>query len=873
LVVADQRNVRIVDFGNDMGSGDIFYRGKGPEKANGESAGETFSFWPFSLSEPLNPTPLRYDTDQKSARFYGGLMMRVLNNPQRTISEGHMNANHDFRDDFNFMGGLAPHLPDELIEAYGVWFWQKADFWNGGNKYHVSFDKNSFIAVYISRYFGGFHSAHWLVRDGEQFYFSKASFGKYISINNKDENDLILRKTHILKPLETEWAEYNPIPPYNIAFNPDSAKFAKKDFKNITAVGWLIRRELSKPEKVYQLRPPFALKWCAFRCDAVVLSPENQDSFYVPMVRLKNQNLSFSKGEITFQQWEKVRRASVTNQYCYDLGDLNYSFIRDGSMGSMRVDDLPHSPKEPVTDIEWIDAITFCNALSELEGKEPCYYTDADFKNVLRRPINRAVREEWGKRPIVHWKTTADGYRLPTRIEWTIAAGKTSPVTATSNSTHAAGITIANENGLRDMFGNVWEYVWDSSEYVIDENKIDSHTVLGGSFSSPDSPPRKTMSPFSERPFGGNYAIGFRIVKGRIDPSKTDVEASIPSWTIHKNSVLEPLTPLTKEQLIPLILSEMHMINVPGVGRANKYDFVDPVDNPDLEKRKKIGSAANEKFLGKITEKEFNKICNENKIEEKTKTPYDLKVGKTEISYRIWKLVKGWAECNGYTFNYSGDLGSSRHSTDDCKTYYQDEPVTFISWHDALVWCNALSEIFGKNFVYFNDSEKKIPYKNAILFRLDMFDARLGPPLLPWEASAGRAKGRPPHSGSCIKIFFDGESNGFRLPTNEEFKLIEASEKIIMPEREWTVLNSSDKSQSVFCGVKENDSICGIRGNVLEWGWDIDTAYFNPQNSIYEVNGSGYFYEDINAPRKKDYFYTDYTANAKPFIGLRVVSR
>jgi len=52
-----------------MGSGDIFYRGKGPEKAKGELAGETFSFWPFSLSEPLNPTPLRYDIDQKSAKF------------------------------------------------------------------------------------------------------------------------------------------------------------------------------------------------------------------------------------------------------------------------------------------------------------------------------------------------------------------------------------------------------------------------------------------------------------------------------------------------------------------------------------------------------------------------------------------------------------------------------------------------------------------------------------------------------------------------------------------------------------------------------------------------------------------------------------
>jgi formylglycine-generating enzyme required for sulfatase activity len=710
------------------------------------------------------------------------------------------------------------------------------------------------------------------VRDGEQFYISKASFGKYVSIDNKDENNFILRKTHILKPLESEWAEYAPAPPHDIAFNPASAKFAKKDFKNITAVGWLIRRELSGPEKVYSsLRPPFAMKWSAFRCDAVVSAPKDQDSFYVPMIRLKDLGLSFSKDEITFQQWEKVRRASVTNQYCYDLGDLNYSFVRDGSMGSMRADDRAHSAAEPLTDIEWIDAVTFCNALSELEGLEPCYYLDAEFKKVLRRPINRAMREEWSKRPAVYWKTDADGYRLPTRNEWAMAAGKVPASIVPADSTHAAGTVVANENGLRDFFGNVWEYVWDSDSGVIDDGSVGFHTVMGGSFESPSNPPAKTLSPFPERPCNGHYSIGFRIVKGVHLPG-AKAQGDPPSWTVRKGDTLEPSRPMDKARLAEVISAEIPFIRIKDAGLANETDFTDPVDNPNLGKKHKMEMAANEKFLGRISEEQYRKILEGNKIEEKPRAPYELSLAGAELPYRAWKLVKAWAENNGYSFNYSGDMGSMRHSTDNCYSHSQDEPVTFISWHDALVWCNALSEIFGKNPVYFNDQERRQPYKQAILFRLDMFDAKNGTPILPWELSSGKSKGRTAHSGAGVKIFFDGASDGFRLPINEEFKLAEASGKCVPPEKEWTAANSKDKTQPVSCGCGAG-FLSGMKGNVLEWGWDGDTQYFHPQNSMYEVNGGGYFYEDINAPRKKNYFYTDYTANAKSIIGMRVSSR
>ncbi len=56
---------------------------------------------------------------------------------------------------------------------------------------------------------------------------------------------------------------------------------------------------------------------------------------------------------------------------------------------------------KPVTSVSFIDAVLFCNALSRADGLEQVYDL-----------ANRNIR----------WDPTADGYRLPTVAEWTLAA-------------------------------------------------------------------------------------------------------------------------------------------------------------------------------------------------------------------------------------------------------------------------------------------------------------------------------------------------------------------------------------------------------------------------------------------------------------------
>ena len=78
-------------------------------------------------------------------------------------------------------------------------------------------------------------------------------------------------------------------------------------------------------------------------------------------------------------------------------------------------------------------------------------------------------------------------------------------------------------------------------------------------------------------------------------------------------------------------------------------------------------------------------------------------IGETEVTYELWDKVHTWAIANGYTFANPGVMGIDG-------TGSNQQPVTTISWRDAMIFSNALTEWYnataGTSYtcVYYVDS-------------------------------------------------------------------------------------------------------------------------------------------------------------------------
>ncbi len=152
---------------------------------------------------------------------------------------------------------------------------------------------------------------------------------------------------------------------------------------------------------------------------------------------------------------------------------------------------------DPVQNVSWYDAIAFCNKLSLLEGLTPVYsVSGVDFGTLTYAQIPEVPNHPAWDAAVAAWD--ANGYRLPTDLEWTWAAmGADTAAPGAVNTTGYAkafagstginaigdfavfgyhtseagrtltertnqvGSKLANELGIHDLSGNIAEWVWD----------------------------------------------------------------------------------------------------------------------------------------------------------------------------------------------------------------------------------------------------------------------------------------------------------------------------------------------------------------------------------------------------------------------------
>ena len=232
-------------------------------------------------------------------------------------------------------------------------------------------------------------------------------------------------------------------------------------------------------------------------------TPSGGGSDERPVHTVTLKSFSISKYQVTQKEWYEIMGTTIRQQR--DMENRPLSILGEGD-------------NYPMYYVNWYEVVEYCNRRSIKEGLEPVY-----------RGSGNNIICDWSK----------NGYRLPTEAEWEYAAkGGTKEYITTeysgsnsvgavawyydnsNNSSHPVGTKAANNLGIYDMSGNVWEWCWDWYGDYTSSSQTDprgavsgpGRVLRGGSWNNWSVNVRSAVR-FNYTPSKWRNDIGFRLVR------------------------------------------------------------------------------------------------------------------------------------------------------------------------------------------------------------------------------------------------------------------------------------------------------------------------------------------------------------------------